>query len=444
MKKAYWALGFLLLSLYLMGCSPQSDSQKTEDGATFQFNTNLVSNENTAGLELAEGFEAQVFVDSLGRARHIAIRENGDVYVALRELNNGHGIAAMRDTDGDNKADRIEYFGDLPGTGIAIRNNYLYFAPDTALFRYQFNGDELIPSGEREIVVGGFPFETQHAVKPFTFDNNGNVYINVGAPSNACMKEMRTKGSPGMDPCPILEDYGGIWQFKADELGQKKDGSENRYATGIRNAVALDWNDHSDGLYALQHGRDQLASFFPDMYTQEESAELPSEEFFKVEEGDNFGWPYAYYDWQKEKKVLMPEYGGDGEKVGRAADFEDPIIGFPGHWAPNDVLFYNGDLFPKGFKNGAFIAFHGSWNRAPEPQKGYRVVFVPFDGDMPAADTEYFTFAHGFKGVDTLKSPGNAEYRPMGLAQGPSGELFITDSQKGRIWRVHPTSAAKQ
>jgi len=427
------SLVFVLIgTVAFTGCQPNTETKKKG----FESAPELIKNEQTAGLEIPDGFEATVFAEELGRARHITVRENGDVYVALRELNNGNGIAALRDTDGDHKADSIAYFGDLPGTGIDIRDNYLYFAPDTAVMRYQFNGDELVPSGEPEIIVGNFPLERQHAVKPFTFDDSGNMYVNVGAPSNACMEQMRTKGSPGMDPCPILEEYGGIWKFKADQSGQKKNGSENRYATGIRNAVALDWNHNAGSLYALQHGRDQLKSFFPDMYNEKQSAELPAEEFFKVEEGTDIGWPYAYYDHQKGKKVLMPEYGGDGEKIGRAVNFDEPLIGFPGHWAPNDLLFYTGNLLPAAYKNGAFIAFHGSWNRAPLPQKGYKVVFVPFDNDVPAED--YFTFARGFKGTDSLRTPGNAEYRPMGLAQDEDGALMITDSQKGRVWRVAP------
>jgi len=431
--RCFLTLPFVLTTVLLLSnCgTPGEDTPQP-------LNTNLIKNENTAGLELPEGFKATVFADSLGRARHITVRENGDVYVALRELKNGKGIAALRDTDGDSRADVIEYFGELPGTGIDIRNNNLYFAPDTAVMRYPFNGNELLPETSPETIVGRFPLESQHAVKPFTFDDRGNLYVNVGAPSNACMEKMRTKDSPGMDPCPILEEYGGIWKFRADETGQVKNGSENRYATGIRNAVALDWNHHAGSLYALQHGRDQLKTFFPDLYDAEDSAELPSEEFFKVNESDNFGWPYAYYDHRKGEKVLMPEYGGDGEKVGRAAEFEDPLVGFPGHWAPNDLLFYTGDLFPEGYKNGAFIAFHGSWNRAPKPQEGYKVVFVPFENDAPSGD--YFTFADGFKGTDSLATPRNAQYRPMGLATGPNGELYITDSQVGRVWKITPAN----
>jgi glucose/arabinose dehydrogenase len=247
------------------------------------------------------------------------------------------------------------------------------------------------------------------------------------------MEESRTKGSPGQDPCPLLEEHGGIWQYEADATGQAHT-PEARYASGIRNAVAITWNAAADNLYALQHGRDQLAQFFPDLYTQEESAELPAEEFFKVDAGDDFGWPYCYYDWMQETKVLMPEYGGDGEQVGRCDQFEDPIQAFPGHWGPNDVLFYDGDQFPDAYQGGAFIAWHGSWNRAPLPQEGYKVTFTPFDGTTPAGD--YETFADGFAGADTLRSSGEAEHRPTGLAVGPDGGLYVADDGGGTIWRI--------
>jgi glucose/arabinose dehydrogenase len=210
-----------------------------------------------------------------------------------------------------------------------------------------------------------------------------------------------------------------------------------RYATGIRNAVALDWNDNEDQLYVVQHGRDQLHSFWPDYYTVEDNAEQPAEEFFQVDEGDNFGWPYTYYNWEKEQKMLAPEYGGDSETPAEEGKYEDPIMAFPGHWAPNDLLFNNSPdslQFPEKYNNGAFIAFHGSWNRAPEPQQGYNVVFVPFNGDTPSGD--YEVFADGFTGTDTLQSPGNAEHRPMGLSINKDGSLLISDSRRGKIWRI--------
>ncbi|HEU4609470.1 MAG TPA: PQQ-dependent sugar dehydrogenase, partial [Chitinophagaceae bacterium] len=241
----------------------------------------------------------------------------------------------------------------------------------------------------------------------------------------------RTQGSPGQDPCPILDSAGGVWQFRTDKL-QQHYGDGIRYCTGIRNIVGLDWNSEANDLYAMQHGRDQLYNLFPDLYNADESAELPAEEMFRVKKGSDFGWPYCYYDQLQQKKVLAPEYGGDGKKVDRCADKDKPIMAFPGHWAPNGLLFYTGDQFPAKYKNGAFIAFHGSWNRAPRPQAGYFVVFVPFKDGMPSGN--YEIFANGFAGGNL--DPGKARFRPCGLAQGPDGSLFISDDRKGRIWKV--------
>ena len=151
-----------------------------------------------------------------------------------------------------------------------------------------------------------------------------------------------------------------------------------------------------------------------------------------IEEGDDFGWPYTYYDHFKEKRMLAPEYGGDGKK--EANGYKDPILGLPAHWAPNDLLFYTGDQFPERYKNGAFIEFHGSTNRTPYPQAGYIVGFIPFQDGKPTGEWE--VFADGFAGVDIIKQMKDAKYRPMGLAQGPDGSLFISESKKGKIWRI--------
>jgi len=422
------ALGCVLvlggaLSVLLAGCGGGTDEPAGSSAAC---------DPDDGGLALADGFCATVVAEDLGATRHLTVADNGDVYAAVRDTADSAGIVALRDTDGDYAADRTEYFGDGSGTGIGLHDGSLYFGADTAIWRYERGDGELVPSGEKETIVGGFPKERQHAVKPFDVDGNGRLYVNVGAPSNACMQEMRTKGSPGQDPCPLLEQYGGIWQYEADATGQQH-APDARYASGIRNAVALTWNDAVDNLYAVQHGRDQLHQFFPDLYTQKESAKLPAEELFKVDEGDDFGWPYCYYDWRTETKVLMPEYGGEGETVGRCDQFEDPIQAFPGHWGPNAVLFYDGEQFPETYQGGAFIAWHGSWNRAPF-QEGYKVTFTPFDGAQPSGD--YEVFADGFTGTDTLQNPGQAEHRPTGLAVGPDGGLYVSDDANGTIWRI--------
>jgi len=391
-----------------------------------------------AGIRVPAGFEASVFHEGVGRARHIAVRDNGDVYVALRAPNEGGGVAALRDEDGDGAADRTEYFGDHSGTGIAIHDGWLYASSNTAIYRYRLpEGDALVPQGEAETVVEGFLEQRSHASKAFTFDDAGNLYVNVGAPSNACQEEARTPGSPGMEPCPQLENHAGIWRFDADGTEQSFEDGE-RFVTGTRNVVALDWHPMRGELYFVMHGRDQLHQLFPDLYTVEENAELPAEEFHIAKQGANYGWPYTYWDHTVGQRVKAPEHGGDG-KTPAAEGYEEPIMAFPGHWGPNDLLFTTAEgAFPDEARGSAFIAFHGSWNRAPLPQRGYKVVFVPFAEGRPAGG-DWSVFADGFKGAEVLEDPDDAEYRPMGLAQGPDGALYIADSVQGRIWRVtHP------
>lgn len=383
-------------------------------------------------IALPGGFCATVFADNLGVARHMVVNRNGDVYVALARRNHGGGIAALRDTRGNGHADEIRYFGAAGGTGIGIHAGYLYFASDTGIVRFRLVPGELLPQTPPETVVSGFPAQQEHSAKTFAFDNAGHLYVNVGAPSNACQREDRVRGSPGINPCPYLAEHGGIWQFDAGKLNQQfpKDGVH--YARGIRNAVAIAW--HDGHLYAVQMGRDQLYDNWPGLYTAEQSAELPAEQFFRIRRGDDFGWPYCYYDELQHRKVLAPEYGGDGKKAGGCNKYGQPILAFPGHWAPESLLFYDGKLFPARYREGAFVAFHGSWNRAPQPQAGYKVVFVPFKSGLPAGG--YTVFADGFAGVNPIVSPGDARFRPMGLAQDSAGHLYIGDTQQGRVWRV--------
>lgn len=413
----------LFIAFLVLSCTQNSQEQKSV----------IHPDSDNGGITLPEGFSALV-VGEVGRGRHIDVNENGDIYVSLSQHDDNKGIACLRDTTGDGKADVIVYAGEHIGTGIKIHNGYLYFGADTAIVRYPITKGKLVPESNWELIARGFPNEHQHEAKPMEFDGKGNMYVNVGAPANACMEQMRTKGSPGMDPCPLLNYSGGTWKFKEDVLNQDQMRDGTRYVTGIRNGMANCWNTAVNELYIVQHGRDQLNQFFPDLYTTEQNAELPAEEFFLATEGSDFGWPYCYYNQLQNKKVLAPEYGGDGEIQDRCEEKTDPIMAFPAHMAPNDLLFYTGDMFPKRYKNGAFIAFHGSWNRAPEPQKGYFVVFVPFNGEYPSGDWE--VFADGFAGTDNIKSTRDARYRPCGLAQGPDGSLYVVDSNKGKIWRI--------
>ncbi|MEX2591128.1 MAG: PQQ-dependent sugar dehydrogenase [Anditalea sp.] len=420
---------FLTWGMILTGCggAPESEEEETPY---------FTADEDQGGLKLAPGMQAYVIADDIGRGRHVAVNEQGDIYVNLREPHEKGGIAALRDTDGDGRADEIEYFGDFGGTGMAFYKGYLYASNDSTVFRFSFDGGSLLPENATspDTIVSGFPSQSSHASKSITFDDQDHLYVNVGAPSNACQEQDRTKGSPAMDPCPLLERHGGVWRFDAERKGQTQVDDGHRFSTGIRNAVALGFNPLDGHVYAVQHGRDMLSGLFPDMYDEKTSAESPAEELFRLRDGADFGWPYCYYDPAQDKRVLAPEYGGDGQTVGRCEGTEQPVMTFPAHWAPNDILFYTGDHFPENYKGSALIAFHGSWNRAPLEQKGYFVAFVPFENGNPAGTHE--ALAEGFAGVSKIESPSDAEHRPTGLAQAPDGTIIISDSVTGKLWRV--------
>ncbi|MGE5108808.1 MAG: PQQ-dependent sugar dehydrogenase [Sphingobacteriales bacterium] len=411
----FWIAAF---ALFIFSC--RSNKSETEE---------IKSTAET--ITLPPGFHSTVLADTVGSARHIAVSENGVVYVKLDNHNPGRSILRLIDTNKDGVADNITGFADYSGTGIAIGNGYLYASSNDKIYRYKLENGEVPSSPKEELIVQGLINHGQHAAKSLAIDDAGNIYVNIGAPSNGCQVEDRTPGSPGMSPCPILDSAGGIWQFKTDKLNQTY-GDGLRYASGIRNMVALSWNKPANDLYGVQHGKDDLDRLYPDLYTQEQRVELPAEEMFLITKGSDFGWPYCYYDHLQKKKVQSPEYGGDGKKTTGCNDKGQPIYAFPAHWAPNALLFYTGSQFPEKYRNGAFIAFHGSWNRAPKEQAGYNVVFLPFKDGKPSG--EYEVFADNFAGKE--KTPNDAAHRPCGLAQGPDGSLYVSDDLHGRIWKI--------
>jgi glucose/arabinose dehydrogenase len=384
-------------------------------------------------LTLPSGFTAKVFAGGLGKARHIAVTSSGYIYVKLDGTKNKGTIVQLRDTTGDGIADQESDFGTFRGTGIGIKNGWLYASSNEEVYRFKLNDDGTVANtAEPEKIITGLISRGEHEAKAFTMDNDGNIYVNIGAFSNSCQIEDRKKGSLGMRPCPVLDSAAGIWKFRTDKLNQGY-AEGTRYATGLRNVVGIDWNTSTNSLFVMQHGRDQLHTIFPDMFTDKDNAELPAECMYELHQGSNAGWPYIYYDPIQHKKILAPEYGGDGKKTA-GEDAIDPVITFPAHMAPNDLLFYTGTQFPEKYKNGAFIAFHGSWNRAPEPQEGFYVAFVPFSNGKPSGNWE--VFANGFSGGPKNTASGGALHRPCGLAQGPDGSLYVTDDVKGTIWKI--------
>ena len=401
---------------------------------------------DSGGITLPAGFCATVFADLVGHARHLAVAPDGVVYVNTwsgsyygnDQPPAGGFLVALRDTDGDGRADVNIRFGDdarsgsAGGTGIALYRGALYAEVNDRIVRYPLPAGAIAPTAAPEVIVSGLPVTGDHPMHPFAIDAKGGLYVDLGSASNACQFLNRMPKSPGHRPCTELETRAGIWRYDANRTGQRFSPVE-RFATGIRNADGIAVDSTGFGIYATQHGRDQLSENWSSLYRPEQGANLPAEELLKVEAGDDFGWPECYYDDVQGKRVLAPEYGGDGGKaLGPCAGKKAPVSVFPAHWAPNDLLLYSGQQFPARYRGGAFIAFHGSWNRAPLPQGGYNVVFQPLAGGKAAGP--YEVFADGFAGA--VKQPGRAAYRPSGLAVGPDGALYIADDVQGRIWRV--------
>lgn len=349
-------------------------------------------------LMAPEGFTVSVFADGMKQARWLALTPDGDVLLAQSREEK---ISILRDTDGDGSVDSTTTFADKSNDvnvpfGMAFVDGYFLLGNTDAVRRYPWKKGQLKLEGKGEQITelpgGGY---NQHWTRNVIADpKTGWIYVSVGSKSNVDVEE----------------------EPRASILRMKPDGSERTvFASGLRNPVGLALHPESGDLYTTVNERDRLGD------------DLVPDYLAKVKEGGFYGWPYAYLKPGNLDPRRMKD--GKSERPDLAEKTLSPDVLFQAHSAALGISFAQGSKFPAKYRNGAFVAFRGSWNR--NEGTGYKIVFVPFSAGKPAGHYEDFV-----KGFLTDGSTPRVWGRPVGVLAHPDGSLLFTEEENGRIYRV--------
>jgi glucose/arabinose dehydrogenase len=339
--------------------------------------------------QVPPGFVVSVFARGFQQPRWLAAAPNGDIFVADSPAGQ---VIVLRDSQRRGIAESREVFADgltLP-FGIAFRDEYVYVADTNEVlrFRYDPKTSKRLSTAEHLLDLPGMGYH-QHWTRSIAFADDGRMYISVGSQTNISIEH---------DP------------RRAAILVAAADGKNVRvYAGGLRNAVGIAVHPRTGRLWATVNERDNNGD------------DVPSDYFTHIEDGGFYGWPYSYLGAHVDDRVAPRP-----DLVARAI-VPDLLLG--AHAAPLQFVFYQRERFPSPYRDGAFIAEHGSWNR--RMRNGYRVVFVPFHDGVPAGAPT--TFLTGF-----VPDPAGKEVygRPVGVAVAADGSLLISDDGANLIWRV--------
>ena len=341
-----------------------------------------------------EGFTVTKFAENLKNPRWIYIGPNNEVFVSESKSDQ---ISIFQDKDNDGKFETREVF--LKGLnkpfGMLILNNFFYVANTDGIYRYPYqkNVSKLESNGEKilEFNSGGY---NNHWTRNIIANQDGSkIFVSVGSASNV--------GEHGMD----------AEKRRANILEINPDGSGERiFASGLRNPVGMDLNPVNNELWTAVNERDELGDdLVPDYITS-------------IKQGGFYGWPYSYFG-----NNLDPRLKGKGKELAAKAIIPDVSVG--AHAAALGFTFYDKDVFPSKYKNGAFVGLHGSWNRSVI--SGYKVIFVPFNNGKPSGKPQDF-----LTGFVANESTAEVYGRPVAVVVMNDGSLLVTDDGANIIWKV--------
>lgn len=359
----------------------------------------LVDRPEGAWPKAPDGFKVELVATDFEQPRVVVTAPNGDLFVTESKAGR---ITVLRDTNGDGKPEVREVFADglERPFGIAFyppgpEPKYVYFADTGAVVRYPYKNGDLAPSGEKEVVVGDISSGGQltgggHWTRDIAFSLDGKkMFVSVGSKSNVSDDEVEKRRAR-------------IFEFDPEGKNEKV------YAWGIRNPVGIAIDPQTGALWTSVNERDGLGDdLVPDYIT-------------KVKEGGFYGWPWFYLSSAQD-----PRHPGTHPEL--AATVITPDVLLQSHSASLALTFYNATQFPERYRGNIFAGEHGSWNRSK--RTGYKVIMVPVKGG--SAPGEYEDFLTGF-----VTPEGNVWGRPVGVAVGRDGSLFVTDDGSNSLWRV--------
>jgi glucose/arabinose dehydrogenase len=380
LKLTTFVFAFLLLS-----CGDKAkDTAETPDGSIPAITTASKALPLQT-IKLPEGFKIEIFAE-VENARSMAISPSGTVYVGNR---NGDKVYAVKDTNGDNVADKKWIIADslnMPN-GVAFRDGDLYVAEVSRILKFAAIESTLANPGKPQVISDTYPTETHHGWKYIAFGPDGKLYVPVGAPCNICESND--------------EIYASITRMNADGSGREV------FAKGVRNTVGFTWHPESKELWFTDNGRDMMGDDIP-------NCELN----YAPTAGMHFGYPYCH-----EGSVKDPEFGGKRN----CSEFVAPVEKLGTHVAPLGLKFYDGTMFPATYKNQMFIARHGSWNRSKK--NGYDVSLVKIENNKSAGME---AFASGWLDNEKQEAWG----RPVDVLVLPDGSMLVSDDQANVIYRI--------